>query len=179
MNPFSSTFFEVINDPISNSTPFIISACWNLIKWGILWHGWPQVPLLATDLSSLLVAFDAIRANQNGPWFSPGEIRPEEAREGDLLISPRRTKLGRKFPKQVATAKNDVARRVEWRFIIVFDEMNWSVPKTWAQSSLYLPWNWWNSANSFFLEVCQHKYTGIYLRFACSKKDFYWAIFFL
>ena len=46
----------------------------------------------------------------------------------------------------------------------------------WAQSSLYLPWNWWNSANLCFLEVFQHENTGIY---ASSKIDFYWAIFFL
>ena len=129
MNPFSSTFFAVMIDPISNSTPFIISACWNLIKWGTLWHGWLQVPVFRTDLSSLVVAFDATRVNQNGPWLSPGETRLAEDRPlEDRLISPRRIKLGRKFPKPIAIAKSDVARRVEC--IIVFDEINWSVKIT-------------------------------------------------
>ena len=117
MNPFSSTFFEVIIDPISKSTPFIISACWNLIKCGTLWHGWLQVPLLATDLSLLFAALDAIRSNQNGP-----ETRLEDDRLEDRLLSPRRIKLGRKLPKPLAIANRYVPRRVEWRFIIVFDE---------------------------------------------------------
>ena len=129
MNPFSSTFFAVMIEPISNSTPFIISACWNLIKCGTLWHGWLQVPVFPTDLSSPLVTFDATRASQNGPLFSRGETRLEDDRPvEDRLVSPRRIKLGRKFPKPVAIAKSDVARRVEC--MIVYDEINWSVKIT-------------------------------------------------
>ena len=74
--------------------------------------------MFPTDLSSLVVVFDAVRANQNGPR-AVGRLEDDRPLE-DRLISPRRIKFGRKFPKPVAIAKSDVAKRVE--FIIVFDE---------------------------------------------------------